>query len=275
MTTKAVQGNDKYLDFINRINETKSGVIQERSTNDPSYSNIVSGSLRKWRGDCIEVFAHSLEMPNEHDAVIEKWACSSVTLFKQLDVSLEVAISDIQYFRNEIGAVIKSEAIVKELSIDSFYDLLSRFHSGVDRAIFRISIAFNHPLSDSISRELSIPIVKVTDSIAILPLIGDIDTQRSKDLMERALTKGSALRLRYLITDLSGVNVVDTMVADQLFKVVAALKLTGIQAILTGIRPEIAQTMVNLGIVINHIPTFASLHTALIHLQKFKSTLGH
>ncbi|MGD6847918.1 STAS domain-containing protein [Rossellomorea aquimaris] len=115
--------------------------------------------------------------------------------------------------------------------------------------------------------------MKVTDTIAILPLIGDINSARAKDLMERSLSQGSALGLSYLIIDLSGVTVVDTMVADQLFKVVAALKLAGIQVVLTGIRPEIAQTMVNLGIVIKHIPTFASLHTALIQLQKQKSIL--
>ncbi|WP_052504399.1 STAS domain-containing protein [Rossellomorea aquimaris] len=277
MSMKAVQDENKYLDFINRIFESKSGLIQERANNDSSYSNIVDVSLRKWRGDSIEVLAHSLRMADTdtQQGIIEKWACSSVTLFKQLDVSLEVAISDLHFFRRVIGEVIKAEAIDKELSIETFYDLLSRFHSGVDRAIFRITIAYSHPLSDAISSELSIPIVKVTDSIAILPLIGDIDSTRAKDLMERALTKGSALGLQYLIIDLSGVSVVDTMVADQLFKVVAALKLSGIQAVLTGIRPEIAQTMVNLGIVINHIPTFASLHTALIHLQKNKSTLSY
>ncbi|UXH45089.1 STAS domain-containing protein [Rossellomorea vietnamensis] len=270
MPMKAVQDEDKYLDFINRIVESKSGLIQERENIDTSYSNIVEVSLRKWRGDSIEVLADALRMA-KHLGNIEKWACSSVTLFKQLDVSLEVAINDLHYFRKMIGEVIKAEAIDQELSIETFYDLLSHFHSGVDRAIFRITIAYSHPLSDSISAELSIPIVKVTNSIAILPLIGDIDASRSKDLMERALTKGSAMGLHYLIIDLSGVTVVDTMVADQLFKVVAALKLAGIQAVLTGIRPEIAQTMVNLGIVITHIPTFASLHTALIHLQKSKS----
>ncbi|PFA67080.1 anti-anti-sigma factor [Bacillus sp. AFS015802] len=272
MSIKAVQDENKYLDFINRIIESKSALILERANKDSSHSNIVDVSLRKWRGDSIEVLAHSLRNDNT-EGTIEKWACSSVTLFKQLEVSLEVAISDLHSFRTAIGEVIKREAIDKELSIATFHDLLSLFHSGVDRAIFRITIAYSHPLSDSISSELSIPIVKVTDSIAILPLIGDIDSSRAKDLMERALTKGTALNLQHLIIDLSGVSVVDTMVADQLFKVVAALKLAGIQAVLTGIRPEIAQTMVNLGIIINHIPTFASLHTALIHLQKSKSTL--
>lgn len=272
MSMKAVNDENEYLDFIDRILESKEGMIQERTQEDSSYSNIVHASLRKWRGDSIDILAHSLRQSNP-ERTIDKWACSSVTLFKQLDVSLETAINDLHHFRKVIGEEIKSEAIEKSLSISTFYDLLSLFHSGVDQAIFRITIAYSHPLSDSINSELSIPIVKVTNSIAILPLIGDVDSSRAKDLMERALSKGSELGLQHLIIDLSGVSVVDTMVADQLFKVVAALKLAGIQAILTGIRPEIAQTMVNLGIVINHIPTFASLHTALIHLQKRRSIL--
>ncbi|MFC7784046.1 STAS domain-containing protein [Rossellomorea sp. GCM10028870] len=272
MSMNAIHDENKYLEFINNIVDEKAKLIQERTNEDTSYPNIVNVSLRKWRGEMIELLAQSLR---SHDIQrsLESWACSSGTLFKQLDLSLEVAIEDLHHFRDEIGKMIKTDAIKSELSIESFYELLSVFHSGVDRAIYRLTTAYSHPLSETISSELSIPIVKMTDTIAILPLIGDINSDRAKDLMERSLSQGSALGLSYLIIDLSGVSVVDTMVADQLFKVVAALKLAGIQAILTGIRPEIAQTMVNLGIVIKHIPTFASLHTALIHLQKTKSIL--
>ncbi|MDT9027376.1 MULTISPECIES: STAS domain-containing protein [Rossellomorea] len=271
MSMKAIHDENKYLEFINNIVDAKTKLIQGRTNGDAPYPNIVNVSLRKWREEMIELLAQSLRTPNSN--TISRWACSSVTLFRQLDLSLEVAIEDLRYFRDEIGNMIKTDSIKIELSIDTFYELLSLFHSGVDRAIYRLTMAHSHPHSETISSELSIPIVKVTDTIAILPLIGDINSARAKDLMERSLSQGSALGLSYLIIDLSGVTVVDTMVADQLFKVVAALKLAGIQVVLTGIRPEIAQTMVNLGIVIKHIPTFASLHTALIQLQKQKSIL--
>ncbi|WP_368072797.1 STAS domain-containing protein [Bacillus sp. FJAT-27225] len=70
--------------------------------------------------------------------------------------------------------------------------------------------------------------------------------------------------------DLSGVPIIDTMVANHIFKVVNALKLIGIESILTGIRPEIAQTMVNIGIEITGISTFGSLHHAVRYLQAKK-----
>ncbi|MGE6752780.1 STAS domain-containing protein [Rossellomorea sp. NPDC071047] len=273
MSMKAIHGENKYLEFINNIVDSKMKLIQERTKGDTSYPNIVNVSLEKWRGELIELVAQSLSSHESHGS-IERWACSSVTLFKQMEVSLDVALADLQYFRHEIAKIIKAHAIENELSLETFYDILSLFHSGLDRINYRLTVSYSHSFAGTVSSELSIPIVKVTKTIAILPLIGDINSGRAKDLMERALSEGSSLELNHLIIDLSGVSIVDTMVADQLIKVVAALKLAGIQAILTGIRPEIAQTMVNLGIVIKHIPTFASLHTALLHLQKSKSILN-
>jgi rsbT co-antagonist protein RsbR len=86
--------------------------------------------------------------------------------------------------------------------------------------------------------------------------------------MDKALVKGSQLGLDHIILDLSGVPIIDTMVADRIFKVIDALGLSGISAILTGIRPEIAQTMINLGINISNIPIYSSLHIAMKALQK-------
>lgn len=115
--------------------------------------------------------------------------------------------------------------------------------------------------------ELSIPIVRVTEKIGVLPLVGDIDTKRSQELMEKALNYGTQMDLNYIVIDLSGVPIIDTMVANHLLKVVSALKLVGIHVSLTGIRPEIAQTIVNLGIRIDGISTFSSLHLAIKYFQ--------
>ncbi|MES9770446.1 STAS domain-containing protein, partial [Priestia megaterium] len=82
-------------------------------------------------------------------------------------------------------------------------------------------------------------------------------------LMENALKQGNTYRLSWLIIDLSAVPIIDTMVADQLFKVVAALKLIGIDVVLSGIRSEIALTMVQLGVKLNDIVTFNTLYRAL------------
>ena len=83
--------------------------------------------------------------------------------------------------------------------------------------------------------------------------------------MERALSQGIDLGLHYLVIDLSGVPVIDTMVANQLFKLISALDLVGIEVSLSGIRPEIAQTIVKLGLDLKGITVFGSLHLAIKH----------
>jgi rsbT co-antagonist protein RsbR len=78
--------------------------------------------------------------------------------------------------------------------------------------------------------------------VAVLPIVGELDGERSALLMEIALHQSSALALEYLIIDISGVPNVDTMVANKLVQIFNALALTGVKAFITGMRPEIAQT---------------------------------
>jgi rsbT co-antagonist protein RsbR len=115
--------------------------------------------------------------------------------------------------------------------------------------------------------ELSIPVVPLMKGTGILPLIGNIDTERAKLLMEETMNQTVKLQLEHLIIDISGVMFVDTMVADQLFKVIDALSLLGVSAILTGIRPEVAQTMVALGLNLDNINVKGNLHQAFSELR--------
>nr|WP_251030358.1 STAS domain-containing protein [Bacillus sp. ISL-35] len=125
-------------------------------------------------------------------------------------------------------------------------------------------------VAEASALELSIPVIKISNQIGVLPIIGDIDTQRAQELMNKALMKSSELSLEHLIIDLSGVPIIDTMVADRIFKVVRALSLLGVNTILSGIRPEIAQTMVNLGVNVSDIPVTSSVHMAMERLLKVK-----
>ncbi len=111
--------------------------------------------------------------------------------------------------------------------------------------------------------ELSAPIMPIADGIGILPLVGEIDTYRAKMILESVLDQCSSLRLSYLFLDISGVPIVDTMVAYQIFKVIDSTKLLGIETTISGIRPEIAQTVVKLGIDFSQVKTEQSLAKAL------------
>lgn len=111
--------------------------------------------------------------------------------------------------------------------------------------------------------ELSTPVVKLWDGVLALPLIGTLDSERTQVVMESLLTgiveSGAALA----IIDITGVPTVDTLVAQHLMKTVSAARLMGADCIISGIRPQIAQTIVQLGISLENVTTKATLADAV------------
>ncbi len=108
-------------------------------------------------------------------------------------------------------------------------------------------------------QELSAPLIPVMDNITIMPLIGTIDTERAKLIMENLLDGVIKHNAEVVLIDITGVPVVDTMVAHHIIQAAEAVRLIGSTCILVGIRPEIAQTIVNLGIDLSKFPTKSSL----------------
>ncbi len=271
----SLQFDSKLKEITNKVIIKKDELAEQRKViNDNLYTNEVNESLKVWRKNLIDIYAHSIS--NELDDTfirLQKWGDGVVDLLVNLELPLDVAIDEIRFYRNSIGNMIKEEAKLYEFTIDVFYEVLSRFDSVVDQAVHWLSLSYVRDHSAKISvaeytvHELSIPVVRVTEEIGVIPLIGNIDTKRAQHLMETALSQGSAYHLKYLIFDLSGVPIIDTVVALQIFKVISALQLMGIEAKITGIRPEIAITMVNLGIKLEEAFTYSSLHLAIKYLN--------
>ena len=111
--------------------------------------------------------------------------------------------------------------------------------------------------------ELSTPVVKLWDGVVAVPLIGTLDSARSQVVMERLLQMLVDTGSPYAILDITGVPAVDTQVAQHILKTVVAAQLMGAQCIISGIRPQIAQTIVSLGIEFGEIVTKANLSDAL------------
>ena len=111
--------------------------------------------------------------------------------------------------------------------------------------------------------ELSTPVVELWDSILALPLIGTLDSARTQVVMENLLQKIVETGAAIAIVDITGVPTVDTLVAQHLLKTVTAIRLMGADCIISGVRPQIAQTIVHLGIDLAGITTKASLADAL------------
>ena len=104
-------------------------------------------------------------------------------------------------------------------------------------------------------QELSAPLIPVFEGITVMPLIGTIDTERAKQIMENLLSGAVRHRSEVVLIDITGVPVVDTMVAHHIIQAAEAVRLVGAKCMLVGIRPEIAQTIVNLGINLDEIIT--------------------
>ena len=110
--------------------------------------------------------------------------------------------------------------------------------------------------------ELSTPVIQLWDGILALPLIGTLDSSRTQIVMESLLQQIVATRSPIAILDITGVPTVDTLTAQHLLKTVAATRLMGAECIISGIRPQIAQTIVHLGVSLGDIVTKASLSDA-------------
>lgn len=111
--------------------------------------------------------------------------------------------------------------------------------------------------------ELSTPILQLWDDVLAMPIIGVVDTRRSLDIMERLLNEVSARQSRFVILDITGVEVVDTKTADHFIKVTQAARLLGAECVLSGVKPAVAQTLVEIGVDMAALQTVATIKDAL------------
>ncbi|SFK20599.1 rsbT co-antagonist protein RsbR [Halobacillus dabanensis] len=115
----------------------------------------------------------------------------------------------------------------------------------------------------AVINELSSPLIQLSNDRALLPLVGSIDTERATTIMENTLRNCTEQDIDAIFIDLSGVYLVDTMVAHQIFQLIDSLGLIGVSSTVVGIRPEVAQTAVQLGVDFKQVKTTATLAQAL------------
>ncbi len=138
----------------------------------------------------------------------------------------------------------------------------------IDKLALHTTDSFIHGRDQVIARqqeemlELSTPVVTLWDGIVALPLIGTLDSARTQVVMESLLQAIVQTNSRFAIIDITGVPTVDTLVAQHLLKTITAARLMGAECILSGIRPQIAQTIVHLGINLQDVITKSKLADA-------------
>lgn len=112
-------------------------------------------------------------------------------------------------------------------------------------------------------RELSAPLIPVADDVVIMPLIGTIDSLRAQQVMEALLQGVERYQAETVILDITGIQIVDTQVASTFIQAAQAVRLLGAQVMMTGIQPQMAQTLVQLGIDLRNIITYSSLQAGI------------
>jgi rsbT co-antagonist protein RsbR len=152
--------------------------------------------------------------------------------------------------RDFVETVFKINKMIDAFGVTTF----ETFIKGREEVILR--------QTDEIS-EISTPVIRVWDGIVALPIIGTLDSARTQVVMENLLQEIVDSGSSIAILDISGVPAVDSLVAQHLIKTVSATRLMGAECIISGIRPEIAQTVVHLGIDLSNIVTKATLAHAL------------
>ncbi|GEN55060.1 MULTISPECIES: RsbT co-antagonist protein RsbRA [Halobacillus] len=168
-----------------------------------------------------------------------------------------------QVFRRVVTDFILKQS--DKIDSDYFSEVLRKVDGWVDPIINRLVNEYSGSWEHIVSlqrvalQELSAPLIPVMENITIMPLIGTIDTERAKLIMENLLDGVIKHNAEVVLIDITGVPVVDTMVAHHIIQAAEAVRLIGSRCILVGIRPEIAQTIVNLGIDLGKFPTKSSL----------------
>ncbi|WP_409252458.1 STAS domain-containing protein [Bacillus sp. SCS-153A] len=235
---------------------------------DQQYEKL----LREQNALTTETIASSLlEDKSEYNKNCEQWATIVAKSRAELGTPIYEVLEAVHQFRSvimdflEIYAGEREEEITKQHllhwnhSIHSAFDLLIQDFSKMYYNITRDRMKAQHELI----AELGAPIIPVGDTIAVLPLIGDVDTERATRIMETVPARCMEKQVDKLCIDLSGVPIVDTMVAQQIYSIIQTLSLLGIKTALSGIRPEVAMTSVQLGINLGDINTFNTLQQAL------------
>ena len=171
-------------------------------------------------------------------------------IFGLKEAMLDVMLAEIKDPATLYSDTIKVGKLMDNLGIASF----ETFIKGREEVILR--------QTDEIT-EISTPVIQIWDSILALPIIGTLDSSRTQTVMENLLQQIVDTGSTIAILDISGVPAVDSLVAQHLIKTVSATRLMGAECIISGIRPEIAQTVVHLGIDLSDIVTKATLASAL------------
>lgn len=180
--------------------------------------------------------------------------------------SIKFVNKSIEHFSDVAFEILEKENIINDTNLRSYMRTFGDWITPLrDSIIEAYSIEWERTISlQKIAlQELSASLIPVFDKVSVMPLVGTIDTERAKLIMENLLEGVVRQRAEVVLLDITGVPVVDTMVAHHIIQAADAVRLVGAKCMLVGIRPEIAQTIVALGIELQDFTTTSTLRRGM------------
>ncbi|PIC78329.1 sulfate transporter [Sporosarcina sp. P19] len=218
----------------------------------------------------LTVISSLLDDPEIFEKNKIEWAAVVALSRVNSNTPIEEVIKALSKLRITYWRLIKKFQLVNadEIKLEDYMRWSETLNNAFDQIYISFAETYNEYINSkfdvqqSLINELSSPVIKITDKIGVVPLIGEMDELRARILLESIPEKSLEADIEHLFIDLSGVTVIDTLVAQQIFQVTKVLSLLGTKCTITGILPAIAQASTELGLDFTNIQTFSSLQLA-------------
>ncbi|WP_255473380.1 STAS domain-containing protein [Planomicrobium sp. CPCC 101110] len=265
-----------FIGFSSYINNHLEPIAEEvvQAVRDATKQPIPKEELEqasKMYIELLKVFAETLENGDDVAVpeVLIQWSKENARMQVAAGASLSQIVVRYPPTRNVFIEIFTRISVDLGLSINENAFLIKRINAMLDVSLNETFFAFER-LSDQFRDEsqkelmkLSAPIVPVLEGVVVIPLIGFIDDNRTKHIMENVVPKLAESGTKHVITDFSGVLLINDKIAESLYQIGAMLRLMGIHVVSAGLRPDLAQTIVNSGIDMSKIESFATVKQAL------------
>ncbi|UTE78066.1 STAS domain-containing protein [Rossellomorea sp. KS-H15a] len=276
LTHHAIDFTEDWLRFQN---------IKTGSHYSPDSPPEVLNKVKEQNSNYVKVIARCLLLSEEESKeLISNWTKETATDRSKSSTTLDEVVRNSGIFRRVYWTYV--ERFVEEhaelhIQLKEVFEWERKINFALDYVLETFTSTFLGILMNRLQaqstliQELSTPVISLTSEVGLLPIIGDIDTTRARMIMDSTLQQSADAHLSMLIIDLSGVVLVDTMVAQQIFRLIDALNLLGVKSVITGIRPEVAQTAIHLGLDFSTIHTENSLERIIAEVIQENSSFLH
>ncbi|WP_044340426.1 RsbT co-antagonist protein RsbRA [Rossellomorea aquimaris] len=252
-------------DYIQNNKSAITSIWMERMRNeaDEKFLQVVSDQVfTKTSHEFVEMIASNLRDSKEFNSRLEDFAEKVV----RLGWPLTFVTTALNTFGKVVYEGMMKEGIITDQNYAAQVEKFDKWLTPMNKKVIG---AYTESWERTVSlqkialQELSAPLIPVFEKISVMPLVGTIDTERARLIMENLLNGVVKHRAEVVLIDITGVPVVDTMVAHHIIQAAEAVRLVGAKCMLVGIRPEIAQTIVNLGIDLNQFSTNSTLRKGI------------